>query len=66
MNSAKHWDVEIRVDHKSVLIIGSNYLSGVDDIDKHSDIIRNCAEHLLAFIGPEKALDSIPLICKPE
>ena len=49
---AKQWEVEVRVGGEHVLIIGSGYLSGVNDLDSYADTIRNCAEHLMAFIRP--------------
>lgn len=46
----KTWEVEVRVNGETILTIGSNHLSGVEDPD--ADIIRTCAEHLLGFVGP--------------
>lgn len=50
-----HWAVRVSVNGDEVLCIESNMLSGIPDIEKHADIVRTCAEHLLAFIGPEDA-----------
>lgn len=46
------WEVEVRIDGEQVLTIGSSgYLSGDPDIQKHADIVRECANHLSSFIG---------------
>jgi len=48
---SKHWAVQIEVNGEIVLTIGHNSLSGVDDIDRHSETIRTAANHLLSFVG---------------
>lgn len=53
MPDKPHWRVTVAVDGDEVLTIESECLSGIPDIDKHADIIRTCARHLLAFIGTE-------------
>lgn len=53
MGIARQWEVEVRVDGETVLSIGSGYLSGVNDLGPYAATIRNCAEHLMAFIGPK-------------
>ncbi len=55
---AQTWEVSVSVDGETVLTIGSNHLSGVEDIDRHADAIRSCAQHLLAFIGEPTAPDA--------
>lgn len=47
----QHWSVTVAVDGETVLTIESNCLSGVSDIDQHSEAIRTCARHLLGFVG---------------
>jgi hypothetical protein len=47
----KHWEVEVRVNGESVLTIGHNHLSGADNIDDYANEVRECAYHLLSFIG---------------
>lgn len=58
-----HWAVRVSVNGEQVLCIESEWLSGIPDIDKHADIVRTCAEHLLAFIGPK---DPEPFIIDDE
>ncbi len=48
------WAVSVDVNGVTVLTIGHNHLSGADNIEDYADVVRNCAEHLLAFIGPEE------------
>jgi hypothetical protein len=47
----QRWEVEVRVDGESVLVIGS-HLSGVSNIEDFADVVRQAGEHLLSFIGP--------------
>lgn len=47
----QHWGVDIRVNGERVLTIESNCLSGIDNISDYADTVRECAHHLLAFIG---------------
>ncbi len=47
----QHWSVTVAVDGETVLTIESNCLSGISDIDQHSETIRTCARHLLGFVG---------------
>ena len=55
------WSVSVEVDAETILTIGHNSLSGIDDFtDAQAQVIRNCAEHLLAFIGSPRATP-IPL-----
>ena len=48
---SKTWEVEIRVNGDTVLTLGSSHLSGIENIDDYVDDVRNCAQHLLSFIG---------------
>jgi hypothetical protein len=55
------WSVSVEVDAETILTIGHNSLSGIDDFtEAPAQVIRNCAEHLLAFIGSPRATP-IPL-----
>ncbi|MEX3933330.1 hypothetical protein AB4Y32_16255 [Paraburkholderia phymatum] len=50
------WSVSVEVDAETILTIGHNSLSGIDDFtEAQAQVIRNCAEHLLAFIGTPRA-----------
>lgn len=49
--TAQSWEVEIRVNGDSVLTIGHNHLTGIENIDDYADTVESCANHLLAFIG---------------
>jgi len=48
---AKHWRVQVDVDGENVLSIETNCYGGVNNISEYGDVIRECASHLLAFIG---------------
>ena len=52
----QHWAVTVRVDGSEVLTIESNCLSGVDNIADYADTVRECGEHLLAFIGSRPSI----------
>jgi len=54
MSLPESWEVEIRVNCDTILTIGSWGVSGVENMDPYADLIRHCAKHLLAFIGPEE------------
>lgn len=51
---SKHWGVDVRINGKTVLTIESNCVSGRQLSFDDEETIRNCAEHLLAFVGPRK------------
>ena len=51
VSCSEHWHVEVSVNGETVLVIGHNFLSGVDDIHEHAETIRTAANHLLGFIG---------------
>jgi len=46
-----YWSVTVSVDGEEVLTIEPDMLSGVPEIDAYEDVIRECARHLMAFIG---------------
>jgi len=48
---SEHWHVEVSANGATVLAIGHNFLSGADDIERHTETIRTAANHLLGFIG---------------
>lgn len=50
----QHWAVEVRVDGVEILTIESGCYGGVSNIEDYADAVRNCAEHLMAFIGPSE------------
>jgi len=45
------WGVSVSVFGENILTIESAHLSGVSNIDSYTETIRNCAHHLLSFIG---------------
>jgi hypothetical protein len=45
------WEVSVAVNGNNILTIGSNHLSGIENIDEFAEIVANCGEHLLSFIG---------------
>jgi hypothetical protein len=49
------WQVDVHADGVVILSIGSGYLSGIKDIADFADTVRNCADHLMSFIGPDLA-----------
>ena len=49
--SPQYWSVDIKIDGKCILIIESNMLSGVNDIEKYKQTIKEIAHNILAFIG---------------
>jgi len=66
----QHWGVDIRVNGECVLTIESNCLSGIDNIADYADTVRECAHHLLAFIGdgvaePQDTMELDPTPNKP-
>lgn len=59
MGKGECWSVAVNVGGEHVLSIGHNWLSGVDNIGDHRDTIRDCALHLLAFIGCDEKGDVV-------
>lgn len=49
------WSVTVMATGEDVLTIGHNHLAGVENIDEYADVVRQCADHLLAFIGTQPA-----------
>jgi len=47
----QHWGVTVSVNGNDILTIESNCLSGVHDIHRYEDTIRQAAQNLLGFIG---------------
>jgi hypothetical protein len=56
------WQVQVMANGEPVLTIGSNFLSGRDDIDSFADLVQSCGEHLLSFMGA--AIPSPPKGCE--
>jgi hypothetical protein len=50
----QHWGVDVRINGERVLTIESNCLSGIDNISDYAETVRECAHHLLGFIGEGK------------
>jgi len=50
-NEIQGWAVTVNVNAVDILTIGHNSLSGIDNIADFAPVVRNCAEHLLGFIG---------------
>jgi hypothetical protein len=48
---AEHWAVTVHAEGRQVLCIESQCYGGIEDIDPYAETIRNCARHLMAFIG---------------
>ena len=49
----QHWGVEVRRNGETLVTIESNCLSGKPEFSEvEADVIRECADHLHAFIGP--------------
>lgn len=48
----RSWAVTVAVDGEDILTLSSTGLCGLENIQDYADVIRNCGEHLLAFIGP--------------
>ena len=45
------WEVTVKVDNEKVITISDGHISGIDDVSDYEDEIRECAKHLLGFIG---------------
>jgi hypothetical protein len=56
------WQVQVMANGEPVLTIGSNFLSGRDDIDSFADLVQSCGEHLLSFMCA--AIPSPPKGCE--
>ncbi|MBW9102900.1 hypothetical protein [Paraburkholderia phenoliruptrix] len=52
-NDIQGWAVTVNVNARDILTIGHNSLSGIDNIEDFAPVVRNCAEHLLSFIGAD-------------
>ena len=50
----KSWEVEVFASGESLLVIGSWGIAGIDNITEHAELIRHCAEHLIAFTGKKE------------
>lgn len=45
------WAVTVEVNGVGILTISNNCVSGIDNIADFDGIVRNCAQHLIGFIG---------------
>ena len=61
----ENWSVTVTVDGEDILRLSSDGLSGREDISNFASIVRECADHLLAFIGPPQPGDE-DYIAHPE
>ncbi|MDR6393479.1 hypothetical protein [Paraburkholderia phenoliruptrix] len=60
------WSVTVNVNAQDILTIGHNSLSGIDNIEDFAPVVRNCAEHLLSFIGKKDASEELKDWCLRE
>lgn len=60
MSDSKYWSVTVSINGDEVLTIGKDELAGVPNIEDHANEVRECARHLLAFIGEEPNDDGQP------
>ncbi len=60
-NDIQGWSVTINANAQDILMIGHNSLSGIDNIEDFAPVVRNCAEHLLSFIGAAPAQSGEPV-----
>lgn len=51
------WSVTINVNAQDILTIADNCVSGIDNIEDFAPVVRNCAEHLLSFIGATPSVE---------
>jgi hypothetical protein len=59
----QHWAVTVRRNHEDLVTIESNCLSGKSEFsDEDARVIRMAADHLSAFIGPERTPEDEPFI----
>ena len=47
----EHWRVQVDINGEMVLAIESASLAGQDITEEYAAVIRDCAEHLLSFVG---------------
>lgn len=47
----EHWRVQVDINGEMVLAIESASLAGQDITEERAAVIRDCAEHLLSFVG---------------
>jgi hypothetical protein len=52
---AENWAVTVEVEGRSVLCISNQHYAGDGELGPYKSTIRNCAQHLLAFVGAEPA-----------
>jgi hypothetical protein len=52
----EHWSVAVNRNGENILTIESNCLSGKDLTLEDQETIRQCARHLVAFVGAAEAL----------
>lgn len=57
MDVEPYWAVTVSINGDEVLTIGRDELAGIPNIDDYAKQVRECARHLLAFIGEEDDTD---------
>lgn len=65
VSQQKHWAVSVFSDGETVLTIESNCVCGRDLSDDDKQLVRDCAQHLLAFVG-EPAGAAVPQEATPQ
>jgi hypothetical protein len=68
MAISQHWGVSVYANGERILSIESNSLGGIENIEDFADTVRECAHHLLSFIGPAKTqeLRNVSQVFEPE
>ena len=46
---SRRWEVELKIDGRSVLMIGPGCISGDPDISRYSELVNEAAENLMSF-----------------
>ena len=54
------WHVIVEVDDIKIISISDGHISGIGNVSDYEDEIRECAKHLLGFIGELGQLESRP------
>ena len=45
------WEVTVKVGDEKIITISNGHMNGIGDASDYEDEIRECAKHLLGFIG---------------
>ena len=60
------WLVTVVVDNQNIISISDGHISGIGNVSDYEDEIRECAKHLLGFIGELGQLESRPTKHAPD